>query len=91
MNQTEYEEMFKENENAQSEVAASKPGETQKALDQNKNNTNLSKQATFDRVMVTKRIYSALQDVAAASIQHPDFYKIAWQVEQIKRILEGED
>lgn len=86
MNQNEYEEMFLENENAQSEAATCEPGKNQKVPEQNQ---FISEQ---DHCLadLKDRIYVGLSDAAFGAIRHPRFYDIAWHLEQIRRILEGE-
>lgn len=86
MNQTEYEEMFLENENAQSEAATCEPGKNQKVPEQNQ---FISEP---DRCLpdLKDRIYMGLADAAFSAIRHPMFRDIAYHLEQIRRILEGE-
>ena len=81
MNQTEYEEMFIENENAPADAPTSTEAQNQKVPEQNQFTTDQN---------VKKHIYLGLSDVAFSAILHPRFYDIAWHLEQIRQILEGE-
>ena len=90
MNQTEYEEMFLEEENAQSEAATCEPGKNQKVPEQNHDTTIANKPSMFDEKEMAKLISNGLADASAYAFRHPRFYDIAWHLEQIRRILEGE-
>lgn len=80
MNQTEYEELFRE-ENAPAEAGTSTEAQNQKVPEQNQFTTDQN---------VKKHIYLGLSDVAFSSILHPRFYDIAYHLEKIREILEGE-
>lgn len=90
MNQTEYEEMFLENENAPAEAATSTEAQNQKVPEQNHDTTIASKPSMFDAKEMAKLISNGLADASAYAFRHPRFYDIAWHLEQIRRILEGE-
>ena len=86
MNQNEYEEMFLEEENAPAEAGTPTEAQNQKVPEQNQ---FISEQ---DHCLadLKDRIYVGLSDAAFGAIRHPRFYDIAWHLEQIRRILEGE-
>lgn len=90
MNQNEYEEMFREEENAPAEAATSYQSENQKVPEQNHDTTIASKPSMFDEKLMAKLISDALADASAYAFRHPRFYDIAWHLEQIRKILEGE-
>lgn len=85
MNQTEYEELFRE-ENAPADAPTSTEAQNQKVPEQNQ---FISEQ---DHCLadLKDRIYVGLADATFGAIRHPRFYDIAWHLEQIRRILEGE-
>lgn len=103
MNQNEYEELFREDENAQSEAATCEPGENQKVPEQNQSTTEsennpLIGDAHFVQICtndlnptLTDRIYMGLSDVAFSAIRHKKFWDIAYHLEKIREILEGEE
>lgn len=87
MNQNEYEEMFLEEENAPAEAATSTEAKNQKVPEQNQ---FISEQ---DHCLadLKDRIYVGLADAAFSAIRHPMFRDIAYHLEMIRRILEGEE
>lgn len=91
MNQNEYEEMFRENENAPAEAATSNQSTTQKVSEQGKNTTSEPKTPLFDQRAVAVRIMLKLADVSAECIKHERFYDIVWHLSQIANILEGRE
>ena len=102
MNQNEYEEMFREEENAPAEAATSNQSENQKVPEQNYSTTEsennpLIGDAHFAQICTNDlnptlidRIYMGLSDVAFSAIRHKKFWDIAYHLEQIRAILEGE-
>ena len=90
MNQTEYEEMFREEENAPAEAATSTEAQNQKVPEQNHDTTEPKKKPIFDPTAVSRRILESMGDVVAYALKHQRFSDIAWHLEQIRRILEGE-
>lgn len=86
MNQNEYEEMFREEENAPAEAATSTEAKNQKVPEQNQ---FISEQDCCPADL-KERIYMGLANAAFDAIRHPRFYDIAWYLEQIRKILEGE-
>lgn len=89
MNQTEYEELFRE-ENAPAEAGTSTEAQNQKVPEQNHDTTEPKKKPIFDQVVVSRQVLESLCVVGANAIKHQRFSDIAWHLEQIKRILEGE-
>lgn len=89
MNQTEYEELFRE-ENAPAEAGTPTEAQNQKVPEQNHDTTITSKPSMFDEKEMAKLISNGLADASAYAFRHPRFYDIAWHLEQIRRILEGE-
>lgn len=86
MNQTEYEEMFLEEENAPAEAGTSTEAQNQKVPEQNQ---FISEQ---DHCLadLKDRIYVGLADAAFSAIRHPRFSDISYYLEKIRQILEGE-
>ena len=90
MNQNEYEEMFREEEKAPAEAGTPTEAQNQKVPEQNHDTTEPKKKPIFDQTAVSRRILESLGDVSDNSIRHQRFSDIAWHLEQIRRILEGE-
>lgn len=101
MNQNEYEEMFREEENAPAEAGTPTEAQNQKVPEQNQSTTeqennplcgNFVHSAEDFNINPTlkDRIYMGLSDVAFSAIRHKKFWDIAYHLEQIRAILEGE-
>ena len=90
MKQNEYEDLFREEENAPADAPTSTEAQNQKVPEQNHDNTKPKKKPIFDQVCVSRRILESLEGVSANAIKHQRFSDIVWHLEQIRRILEGE-
>ena len=89
MNQNEYEEMFRE-ENAPADAPTSTEAQNQKVPEQNQSTTEEKKIPLFDQHKISVLILNDMAGAVAHSIKHQRFSDIAWHLEQIRRILEGE-